>query len=68
MNLFYNKPKKVINAVMEFYTGKITKFPYSTLEVQQAKNWLTNRPKTTSPVILERLNMIEILVCRNVLN
>lgn len=67
MNLFYNKPKKVINAVTEFYNGKITKFPYTPEEVQQAKNWLTARTMT-SQVVVERLNMIQVLIGKNVLN
>lgn len=68
MNLFYNKPKKVINAIMEFYNGKITKFPYNINEVQQARTWLYSNPKTNSSEIIERLNMIEILVYRKALN
>ncbi|MEL7002304.1 MAG: hypothetical protein AAFN93_06165 [Bacteroidota bacterium] len=68
MNLFYNKPKKVINAVKEYYNGKITKFPYSTSEIQQARTWLSSRSSNNSIEIMERLNMIEILLYRKTLN
>ena len=68
MNLFFNKPKKVINAISEFYNGKITKFPYSTQEIQEARVWLTNEAKSPSPLVMERLNMIELLIYQKTLN
>ncbi|MEO1055234.1 MAG: hypothetical protein AAFX87_31695 [Bacteroidota bacterium] len=63
-DLIFNKNKKVITSVMDYYDGHIQSFPYTAREVEGAKKWYFKRHKDEDSLLTERIAMLQQMLNR----
>ena len=65
----FNKKQKVIAAILAYYRGSITKFPYNENDIAETKKWLMNGGYVyNKEEVLERLTIMEAMVKNNKVN
>ncbi len=65
IRMFFDKKRKVIEAVKSYYNGKTGRFPHSLTDIKETKSWLmTSGHISQKEMLIERLNILEIIVAK----
>ena len=63
IKMFFDKKKKVLEAVKNYYGGRLSHFPYSSADIKETKSWLaTSANISQKELFLERLTILEAMV------
>ena len=63
---FFDKKKKVIHAVKNYYSGNLRYFPYSSADIRETKSWLmTSGQIHQKELLIERLTMLETMISKH---
>lgn len=66
IKMFFDKKKKVLEAVKNYYSGRLNHFPYTYADIRETKSWLLTAGNISQKdLFLERLTILEAMTLRN---